>query len=112
VVKTKAELELLAKTYALNLAKKGIRVEKVVVFGSYGRGTATEKSDIDLAFISADFERFNLLERQKILAACRPGLVRTDVLGYSPSMIQRKRAESALVQNILAEGMTLFPAAA
>lgn len=112
MVKTKTELESLAKVYALNLAEKGIRIEKVLVFGSYGRGTATERSDIDLVFISPDFERFNLLERQKILAACRPGLVRTDVLGYSSLMLQRRRADSFLVQQILLEGKTLFPAAA
>jgi predicted nucleotidyltransferase len=111
-VKTKAELQTIAHQYVERLAEKGIHIEKVIAFGSYGRGAATEQSDIDLAFISSDFDRYNLLERQQILASCRPGLIRTDVLAYSPSMLQKKRQESSLVQQILSEGMTIFPAAA
>ena len=112
MVKTKIELEAIAHQYVERLAEKGIHIEKVIVFGSYGRGAATEKSDIDLAFISPDFDRYNLLQRQIILASCRPGLIRTDVLAYSPSMIQKKRQDSFLVQQILSDGLTIFPAAA
>jgi len=112
MVKTKAELEDIAKAYVQSLAEKNIRIEKVLVFGSYGRGNAMDGSDIDLVFISRDFDRYNLLQRQRILAACRPGLVRTDVLAYSPSMIEQRRAESLLIQQILADGKTLFSEAA
>lgn len=112
MVKTKNELEAIAQQYVTNLSEKGIHVEKVLVFGSYGRGTATEKSDIDLAFISPDFDRYNLLQRQRILAACRPGLVCTDVLAYSPAMLQKRREDSPLIQQIFFEGKTLFSAAA
>ena len=112
MVKTKTELETIARDYVRNLAEKNIRIEKVLVFGSYGRGNAIEGSDIDLAFISRDFDRYNLLQRQQILASCRPGLVRTDVLAYSPSMIEKRRSESHLIQQILADGKTLFSEAA
>ncbi len=43
MVKTQDDLTAIAKHYLETLATKGIRVEKVIVFGSYGRGTATEK---------------------------------------------------------------------
>jgi uncharacterized protein len=112
MVKTKADLELLAAEYVRNLKAHNIRIEKVIVFGSYGRGEATEGSDIDLAFISSDFDRFNLLQRQRILASCRPGLIRTDVLGFSPSMLEVKRDASHLINQILSEGLTVFPRAA
>jgi uncharacterized protein len=112
MVKTKTELETLAHHYVRNLAAQGIRVEKVIVFGSYGRGTATPESDIDLAFIAADFDRYNLLQRQRILASCRPGLIRTDVLAYSPSMLEKRRHKSSLIEQILTEGITVFSVAA
>jgi len=112
MVKTRTELEAIAKQYVENLALQGVQTQRVIVFGSYGRGTATSLSDIDLAFISSDFDRFNLLQRQQILASCRPGLVRTDVIGYSPSMLDRKKLTSPLVQQILSEGMTIFKLAA
>ncbi len=112
MVKTKTELEFIAKEYVKKLAENGIRIQQVIVFGSYGRGTATERSDIDLVYISKDFDRFNLLERQKVLSRCRPGLVRTDVLAYSPSMIEKRRMESPFIQQFLNEGQTLFSEAA
>lgn len=111
MVKTKAELEAIVQQYIQKLRDHHIRVEKVIVFGSYGRGTATEQSDIDLAFISSDFDRYNLFQRQMILASCRPRLVRTDVLGYSPAMLDKRR-QSPLIQQILSEGKSVFPIAA
>ena len=112
MVKTKTELEAIVRQYIDNLRVHQIQIEKVIVFGSYGRGTATERSDIDLVFISKDFDRYNLLQRQKILASCRPGLVCTDVLAYSPSMLEKRRDQSTLIQQILSEGIAIFPAAA
>ena len=112
MVKTKAELESIAQHYMARLAEHHISVEKVIVIGSYGRGTPADDSDIDLIFVSRDFDGHNLLQRQRILASCRPGLARTDVLGYSPSMLEKRREHSPLVQQIFSEGVALFPAAA
>lgn len=41
----------------------GIRVKKLIVFGSHAEGRATPDSDIDVAIISDDFEGMSLLER-------------------------------------------------
>ncbi len=35
--------------------EKRIRIEKMILFGSYARGTPRDYSDIDLAIISPDF---------------------------------------------------------
>jgi predicted nucleotidyltransferase len=47
---------------------KGIRVNKVVLFGSYARGTYREESDIDIAVISKDFAGKDYWERIEILS--------------------------------------------
>lgn len=49
------------------LTAKGIRVEKVVLYGSYAHGKNHLDSDVDLAIISPDFghDRF---EERKMLA--------------------------------------------
>ena len=39
--------------------KKAIPIDRVYLFGSYAKGTATEQSDIDVCFFSHSFE--NLL---------------------------------------------------
>lgn len=37
------------------LAEEKINLERVILFGSHARGTATEWSDIDVALVSPDF---------------------------------------------------------
>ena len=111
MVKNENELKQLAAHYVEELQKRGVRVERVILFGSYGRGTASERSDIDLAFISRDFERFDLFDRQTLLASCRPGFVRTDVIAYSPRLLEERKS-SDLVKNILTDGRVIFQQAA
>lgn len=47
----------------LALGQAGIRVSRIIVFGSHADGTAREHSDIDVALISDDFEGMNLVQR-------------------------------------------------
>lgn len=42
--------------------KKQIPVEKVILFGSYARGTYTEDSDIDVAVFSQAFESMSRVD--------------------------------------------------
>jgi len=46
-----------------SLEDRGIRVSRIVLFGSYATGSPQPHSDIDLAVISDDFHDMNLLER-------------------------------------------------
>ena len=39
------------------LKEKGLKVSKIIVFGSQAKGTATEESDIDIVIVSEDFRR-------------------------------------------------------
>lgn len=48
--------------YARLLKQKGIKVSKIILFGSHAKGTAKPDSDIDLAIISSQFGRDNLKE--------------------------------------------------
>ncbi|MEW6378095.1 MAG: nucleotidyltransferase domain-containing protein [bacterium] len=50
------------------IESKGIRVNKLVLFGSYARGTYREGSDIDIAVISEDFAGKDYWERIEILS--------------------------------------------
>ena len=43
------------KKFASALTEKGIRVDKIILYGSYARGKARPDSDIDVAVISRDF---------------------------------------------------------
>lgn len=49
------------------LDSKGIRISKLILFGSYAKGTQREGSDIDIVVVSEDFTGKNSWERIDIL---------------------------------------------
>jgi len=52
----KKEIKEIVNRYVDVLRVEGIEIEKVVLFGSYARGTAHEDSDIDVAIICKNFD--------------------------------------------------------
>lgn len=61
--------ERLIKSYKNVLKKNGIKVEKIILFGSYAKGTAKPWSDVDICVISKDFGKddYDEMVRLKIL---------------------------------------------
>lgn len=62
-----AALEVIAK-FRESLESKGVKIEKLVLFGSYAEGTNREGSDIDLMVISNSFIDKSYWERIEILS--------------------------------------------
>lgn len=48
------------------LGKEGIKVDKVILYGSYTQGRQREDSDIDVAIISRDFGKDTVEEGMKL----------------------------------------------
>lgn len=65
--------------------EQSIRVDKIILFGSYASGNPEKWSDIDIAIISPDFSPFPMWRRQELLAE---RLTRADVrlspMAYTP----------------------------
>lgn len=57
----KKEVDLINR-YARLIKQKGIKVSKVILFGSHAKGMAKPDSDIDIAVISSQFGQNNLKE--------------------------------------------------
>lgn len=57
----KKEINLI-KRYIRLLKEKGVKVSKVILFGSHAKGIAKSDSDIDIAVISSQFGQDNLKE--------------------------------------------------
>lgn len=55
------------RQFRLGLARRGVSAERVIVFGSYARGTARQDSDIDVVVISNDFAGRDLWERIQLM---------------------------------------------
>ncbi|MBP3285207.1 MAG: nucleotidyltransferase domain-containing protein [Clostridia bacterium] len=60
------ELLKIINNYVLELSKE-ININKVILFGSYAKGTNHEDSDIDLAIFSDDFSNMDRIEALKFL---------------------------------------------
>lgn len=70
------------------LRKKGIRVSKIILLGSYAKSKEKEESDIDIIIVSEDFKGKDIFERVRIARGLHSGLVKEfmrpfDLMYYS-----------------------------
>ena len=63
----RAVLEVISR-FEAELAEIGVRPERIVLYGSYAKGTQREGSDIDLVVVSEDFADKDHWERIKLLS--------------------------------------------
>jgi predicted nucleotidyltransferase len=100
--------ELIA-AYSAALEERGVRVERIILFGSHTAGTARPDSDLDLAVISPDFGR-DRFEESKILfqAAWRidPRIEPVPI----PSGALERDTWQPLLHEISTKGLVLYPA--
>ena len=93
----------------VSLLERGLRIDAIVLFGSYARGTAYEDSDIDLAVISSDFEGLPMHRRQELisdLSVRRPHGI--SPIGYPISEYHNPGPHSFL-REILRTGQVVYP---
>jgi uncharacterized protein len=89
-----------------------IRIEAVVLYGSYASGMATEDSDIDLAVISPDFEGVPLWRRQEIIAGHTLDRDRRLApIGY-PSSEYHNPGRHSFLREIMKTGRVVYPRSA
>lgn len=60
------ELQQLLKEYRKSLQESGLKIEEVILFGSYAKGKQHQWSDIDVAVVSPEFGKDRLAERVKL----------------------------------------------
>ena len=51
---------------AQQLARDGLNVSKLILFGSHAEGTAHDDSDVDVAIVSDDFRGKDIFERAEM----------------------------------------------
>ena len=98
------ELGIINKYIAL-LRKKGVDVSKVILFGSYAKGTARPESDIDIAVISSQFGKNNLKEMMFLRRIALKIDSHIEPLPFSPQDMDDRY--SAITQEIIKYGIKI-----
>lgn len=108
-----SQIETAIKQYIEELKKIGVRPERIILYGSYAKGTAKPYSDMDLVIVSKDLEKWPGIERLQILAQATLHVDATlEVLGYTPKEIQDHGDESIFWEEISKTGKEVYKSAA
>ena len=96
--------------FAEQLINEGIKVSKIILFGSHASGTATEESDIDLVVVSEDFAGKSIFERVKLLnkadaKTIKKFMVPLDVILMSQSDLER---ETSIIAGYARQGKVVY----
>jgi len=93
---------------AVNLIKSflkshRIKVDRIVIFGSYARGNYTKDSDIDIAIISKNFEGKDIFEKAEMLKGLNWSLIERVNLPFDiiPISLQEWQESSSLIVDFL-----------
>ncbi|MBM3118876.1 MAG: nucleotidyltransferase domain-containing protein [Chloroflexi bacterium] len=100
----------LTKKLETALRKQGIRVNRIILYGSQASGKAKEHSDIDVAVISDDFKGMNILERLEIigLALAKARIMEPiEPLGYTEEEFSSKGKGTFIGDEIKAKGIEI-----
>ena len=99
----KNEIKRVAERMAI-----AVNAEQVILFGSYARGDATEKSDVDLLIIAeSDLPRFK--RSRELYKLLKPHPFAMDIIVYTPQEIENgKKTDVSFVSTVLKEGKTLY----
>ncbi|OGQ04465.1 MAG: hypothetical protein A2W61_03595 [Deltaproteobacteria bacterium RIFCSPLOWO2_01_44_7] len=106
------DLKDIVNRFVVELGKKGIQPERILLYGSHASGIADEWSDIDLVVISKDFEKIPSLERLTLLSrAAWPVQASIEALGYTPQEITERGKDSIIWEEIQKNYKVLYKAA-
>ena len=92
------------------LAEKGVRIAKIIVFGSQVTGNAAPESDIDFVVVSADFQGKDIFDRVEMTKKAetetiRKFMVPLDVIPLTPDEFD---SESSLIATYAKKGEVIF----
>ena len=109
MVATATDLEKIISAFVALLSSV-VRVEALILYGSYANGSPDEWSDIDIAVVSPEFEGLVMWERQRIISRATvdrdPSLA---PIGY-PSSEYHNPGRHSFLREIIRTGKVVYQA--
>ena len=94
--------------YRQSLEAMGIKVKRIILFGSCAAGRARTDSDLDLLVVSDDFRKMDLWERLSILGRARADISRPmEILGMTEREFMKRREGGFLAEEVIAKGLVV-----
>jgi len=107
VVKTATDVRDIIRCY-VDKPKRDIKVQRVILYGSYARGKPREESDIDIAVISDDFAKTSWVQRQELLGVRMLGCdTHLAPIGYTFQEYVHPQ-ENPFLEEIIRTGVVMF----
>jgi len=94
-----------------SLEEMGIKVKKIIIFGSYATKRARKHSDIDVVVISDDFKEMNLLKRLETigLALAKAKIMEPiEALGYTEEEYNSEREGTFIGDEVKSKGVVVI----
>jgi predicted nucleotidyltransferase len=85
------------KFFKKSLKETGLKVSRVILFGSQAKGKATKESDVDIVIISDAFKGKDIFERAQLtkdaeIKTIKKFLIPLDILTMTPEEWKRNKA--------------------
>ncbi len=108
MVKNKSQVNIIITKLITSLKRKNVKVNKLILYGSYANGKPRPDSDIDVAVISSSFNNKNILKRQELLGEAIFALGEPiEAIGYSYKEFA-KISRLSFLFDIISSGKTVY----
>ena len=92
--------------YRQGLESLGIKVKKILLYGSYARGNPRPDSDLDLVVVSDTFGKMDTWERLCILGRARIGIYQPmEILGITEKEFKSQSSGTFIGSEVKAKGI-------
>ena len=105
MVEVKSEVIELIEEFIKLVRAENIVIDKVILFGSYAKGTNRADSDIDLAIVSRDFTEENCIDIMSLLLS-KANLLKVDIQTI-PFSIEEYNSPKGIMEEIINTGIEL-----
>ncbi len=95
--------------YRKNLESMGIKIKKIILYGSYVSGQKKTASDIDLLIASNNFKDMDLRERLCLLGRARIGIRKPiEILGVTEEEFKKEKSGTFLGDEVKSKGIEII----